>query len=466
LLFSLNCFTEILDEDQGDAFLEAMEALDENNESEPSEASVDMAAHDALASMNTFQLIGQGAPGSGMDGGDSRLEWTCWCAVHRPDRKNKPKLAIIELEHENDLMNPVTTERSQEEIDEDMAADQPKSLFGEDEKVEKQRREDQLRDHQNTGLDPADLPRTDEKTQTVTASSKEGPPDSFPGVGRADGEVLDPTAAGASRHGTIGSGGGGTATSASGSGTASSSAATSVDTSAKSFKPPLASPEGLGQAASKEEIDASTISRIKPIRAMRRLRKSKGGGDILKLFSLLGQINTELTKTQDLQASLEIAVGVVAEVTGFHRVMIYQFDDSWNGQVVAELVDYKQTRDLYRGLHFPASDIPTQARELYKINKVRLLYDRDQPTARLVCRNRKELETPLNLTHSQLRAMSPIHVKYLVNMGVVSAFHSHLAQVCMKPKLNHDPLLLACFYVNIHNRFRPAVGSHILPHLR
>lgn len=100
-----------------------------------------------------------------------------------------------------------------------------------------------------------------------------------------------------------------------------------------------------------------------------------------------------------------------------------QFDDSWNGQVVAELVDYKQTRDLYRGLHFPASDIPAQARELYKINKVRLLYDRDQPTARLVCRNLKELETPLDLTHSHLRAMSPIHIKYLANMGVVSPQH-------------------------------------------
>lgn len=405
-----------------------MEALDENNESEPSETSAEMPAHDALASMNTFQLSAQGAPGSGMDGGNSRLEWTCWCAVHRPDRKNKPKLAIIELEHENDLMNPVMTERTQEEIDEDMASDQPKSLFGENEENEKRRREEQLKQHQNTGLDPADRPRTDESTQSVTASAKEGPPGSFPGVGRADGEVLDPTAAGASRHGSIGSGGGGSSSHASGAATGTSTASsgapplsepTSAGTSTNASRPPPPSPEGLGDNASKEELDASTISRIKPIRALRRMRKSKGT-DMLKLFSLLGQINNELNKAQDLQTSLEIAVGVVAEITGFHRVMIYQFDDSWNGQVVAELVDYKQTRDLYRGLHFPASDIPAQARELYKINKVRLLYDRDQPTARLVCRSRKELETPLNLTHSQLRAMSPIHVKYLVNMGVVS----------------------------------------------
>lgn len=98
--------------------------------------------------------------------------------------------------------------------------------------------------------------------------------------------------------------------------------------------------------------------------------------------------------------------------------MIYQFDEIWAGQVVAELVDWTKTRDLYRGLHFPASDIPAQARELYKLNRVRCLYDRDQPTARLVCKNAEELEKPLNMTHCSLRAMSPIHIKYLANMGV------------------------------------------------
>lgn len=108
---------------------------------------------------------------------------------------------------------------------------------------------------------------------------------------------------------------------------------------------------------------------------------------------------------------------------------VLQFDEEWNGQVVAELVDYKQTRDLYRGLHFPASDIPAQARELYKINKVRLLYDRDQPTARLVCRSLEELKNPLNLTHAHLRAMSPIHIKYLANMGVVSLHCGKSARV-------------------------------------
>lgn len=112
---------------------------------------------------------------------------------------------------------------------------------------------------------------------------------------------------------------------------------------------------------------------------------------------------------------------MVKELTGFHRVMIYQFDQAWNGRIVTELVDPRATKDLYKGLYFPASDIPKQARDLYKVNKVRVLYDREQQSARLVCRTVADLVHPLDLTHSYLRAMSPIHIKYLENMVVRSS---------------------------------------------
>jgi light-regulated signal transduction histidine kinase (bacteriophytochrome) len=135
-------------------------------------------------------------------------------------------------------------------------------------------------------------------------------------------------------------------------------------------------------------------------------------------FSILSQVNEQLGSATDIKQFVKIVVGVFKEITGFHRVMVYQFDEEWNGQVVAELVDWSATKDLYRGLHFPATDIPAQARELYTINKVRLLYDRDQPSARLVCRTEEDLERPLDMTHSYLRAISPIHIKYLGNMGV------------------------------------------------
>ncbi|KAF8505369.1 phytochrome-like protein [Hysterangium stoloniferum] len=185
-----------------------------------------------------------------------------------------------------------------------------------------------------------------------------------------------------------------------------------------------------------EDILESTTSYSKPLRALERMRRmtatseteTKGdrreraraarGIGTLDVFSVLSQVNDQLATAPDLDIFLKIVVGVIKDLCQFHRVLIYQFDEMWNGQVVAELVDWNQTQDLYRNLHFPAADIPAQARELYTINKVRLLYSRTKPTARLVVRSKSDLDTPLDLTHSYLRALSPIHLKYLGNMGV------------------------------------------------
>ena len=174
----------------------------------------------------------------------------------------------------------------------------------------------------------------------------------------------------------------------------------------------------LGGSPTPEEYAESTVNLSKPLRVLRSARKKKGEAAAMEVFNIMSQVQEQLANAEDLEKFLRVLIGVVKELTGFHRVMIYQFDNLWNGRVVAELVDPRATKDLYKGLHFPASDIPQQARELYRINKVRLLYDRDQETARLVCRTMEDLEHPLDLTFSYLRAMSPIHVKYLANMAV------------------------------------------------
>ncbi|GJJ15639.1 hypothetical protein Clacol_009917 [Clathrus columnatus] len=162
-----------------------------------------------------------------------------------------------------------------------------------------------------------------------------------------------------------------------------------------------------------EDILESTTSHSKPLRALERMRKmnkpESGGGRVnrgrsgvrgagigtMDVFSVLAQVNDQLAGASDLDMFMKIVVGVIKDLCQFHRVLIYQFDEMWNGLVTAELVDWNHTHDLYKNLHFPASDIPAQARELYLLNKVRLLYDRSQPTARLVVRTRKDLEHPL-----------------------------------------------------------------------
>ncbi|RYC53830.1 hypothetical protein CHU98_g12379 [Xylaria longipes] len=177
----------------------------------------------------------------------------------------------------------------------------------------------------------------------------------------------------------------------------------------------------LYQRPTSEQLHESTEVSSKPLRVLRSARKRRGEAGAMQVFDIMSQVQEQFASAPNLERFLKILVGIVKELTGFHRVMVYQFDAAFNGKVVTELVDPVQTRDLYHGLHFPASDIPKQARELYKLNKVRLLYDRDLDSARLVCRTMEDLDKPLDLSHAYLRAMSPIHLKYLANMAVRSS---------------------------------------------
>jgi light-regulated signal transduction histidine kinase (bacteriophytochrome) len=110
--------------------------------------------------------------------------------------------------------------------------------------------------------------------------------------------------------------------------------------------------------------------------------------------------------------------------------MIYQFDEAYNGQVVEDIIDTNQPLDTYLTLVWPASDIPAQARELYRLTKIRFVYDVDDPTARMCCRSLAEVDNPLNMAHTYLRAMSPIHCHYLKQMDVKSSMSSESSCSC------------------------------------
>lgn len=102
-------------------------------------------------------------------------------------------------------------------------------------------------------------------------------------------------------------------------------------------------------------------------------------------------------------------------LTGFDRVMVYRFDGDGAGEVVAESLNGMV--DSFKGQRFPASDIPAQARKLYTRNLLRIISDVDDPTVPIVPATNPNGE-PLDLSMSGLRAVSPIHIEYLRNMGV------------------------------------------------
>ena len=110
-----------------------------------------------------------------------------------------------------------------------------------------------------------------------------------------------------------------------------------------------------------------------------------------------------------------LAVEQFRLITGFDRVMVYRFDRDWNGEVIAEA--RREDLEPFLGLHYPASDIPAQARRLYTINWLRFIAD----AAYVPVPIEPALALPLDMSHAALRSVSPIHIEYLHNMGVKAA---------------------------------------------
>jgi light-regulated signal transduction histidine kinase (bacteriophytochrome) len=101
-------------------------------------------------------------------------------------------------------------------------------------------------------------------------------------------------------------------------------------------------------------------------------------------------------------------------VTEYDRVMIYRFDEDFNGQVIGESL--RQGLEPFLGLHYPASDIPPQARALYLTNITRLLGDVNAEPVDILLD--KEKVEHLDLSNAWLRSVSRLHIEYLRNMGV------------------------------------------------
>nr|WP_281371648.1 SpoIIE family protein phosphatase [Petropleomorpha daqingensis] len=123
-----------------------------------------------------------------------------------------------------------------------------------------------------------------------------------------------------------------------------------------------------------------------------------------------------MNRASSLEELYDITARAVRTLTGFDRVMVYRYDADYNGEVVAEA--RAEHLNSFLGLHYPASDIPAQARALYEKNWIRLISDVDYVPSRLTPVDHPGNGLPLDLTFSTLRSVSPIHLEYLKNMGV------------------------------------------------
>jgi chemotaxis family two-component system sensor kinase Cph1 len=131
-----------------------------------------------------------------------------------------------------------------------------------------------------------------------------------------------------------------------------------------------------------------------------------------ELQTVLGRLSSSAAMPQ----LLNTLVLAVRELTGFDRVVVYRFDEDDHGEVVAEARD--EEMEPYLGLHYPESDIPRQARDLYRRNWIRNIPNAIYVPAKLIPAWRPDKGAPLDLSHSILRSVSPVHLEYMANMGL------------------------------------------------
>jgi light-regulated signal transduction histidine kinase (bacteriophytochrome) len=132
------------------------------------------------------------------------------------------------------------------------------------------------------------------------------------------------------------------------------------------------------------------------------------------LLDELAGAATEFEQSTSLGALCDQAATQFRRLTGFDRVMVYQFLEDGVGCVVAE--DKKEGMHTFLNHHFPASDIPSQARALYVRNLIRVIPDVSYTPGPL--RSSEPVLAQVDMSDSSLRSVSPIHIEYLKNMGV------------------------------------------------
>jgi diguanylate cyclase (GGDEF)-like protein len=151
----------------------------------------------------------------------------------------------------------------------------------------------------------------------------------------------------------------------------------------------------------------------------------EGGALMSLLFADVRNAMQALQSTDGVQSLCDAAAREIKQLTGHDRVMVYRFHPDGHGEVVSEAREPHQ--EAFLGLHYPASDIPVQARRLYMLNHLRVIADvayrpvpllSRQPGAPTGEAGEHAPVAPLDLSLSALRSVSPLHLEYLATMRV------------------------------------------------
>jgi len=155
-------------------------------------------------------------------------------------------------------------------------------------------------------------------------------------------------------------------------------------------------------------------------------RKSANDLNYRDFYHDVMAFSIQLQRVPDQNTLFDYVVQEIQRLTGFARVKLYQFDDFWNGKVIAE---YKEDHmPSYLGFSFPHSDIPKQARDLYAKNYLRLIPSIQYEPVPILPDDKDNNQKPIDLSFAVTRSVSPIHLEYLRNMGVEASMSISIMQ--------------------------------------
>lgn len=136
-------------------------------------------------------------------------------------------------------------------------------------------------------------------------------------------------------------------------------------------------------------------------------------------YALVKKTVARLQTAGSLQGFCDLVAEEIRKLTGLDRVMVYKFHADGHGEVFAE----SKRGDLssWRGLHYPAEDIPKPAREIFAKTWIRPVPDVSSALSELVPLANPETGQPLNMSFCALRGVSVMYTEYLRNMQVAAA---------------------------------------------
>lgn len=167
-------------------------------------------------------------------------------------------------------------------------------------------------------------------------------------------------------------------------------------------------------------LDGTAIVELEPVRSVLASGNAATNDPIACLKGLFSSVQN----AESVEACCAGAAIALRAATGFDRAMVYRFLPDESGEVVAE--DARAGLESFLGLHYPASDIPKQARELYRRNWLRAIADIDYVPAPLQPALNPRTGQTIDMSHCGLRSVSPIHLEYLRNMGVCASLSASI----------------------------------------